>query len=50
MNSKTRQLIREIQHKIISPITGRHEFINEDAVIDHAIELLHHKLKKQRLL
>jgi len=50
MNSKTRQLIREIHGKIKSSLTGNREFVNEDAVIDHAINLLYQQLKKQRLL
>jgi hypothetical protein len=50
MNSKTRTLIREIQSKLKSPITGLKEFSSDDAVIDYAIELVHQQFKKKRLL
>lgn len=50
MNSNTRKLIKDIQTKIKSPVTGRNEFTNEDAVIDHAIKTIYDLMKKQRLL
>ena len=50
MNSNTRKLIKDIQTKIKSPVTGRNEFTNEDAVIDHAIKTTYELMKKQRLL
>lgn len=50
MNSNTKKLIKEIQSKIKSPVTGRNEFANDDAVIDHAIKTIHDLMKKQRLL
>ena len=50
MNSKTRTLIKEIQNKIKSPLTGQKEFSNDDAVIDYAIKTLYELLKKSRVL
>ena len=50
MTSNTKKLIKEIQTKIKSPVTGRNEFANEDAVIDHAIKTTYDLMKKQRLL
>ncbi len=50
MNNKTKQLIRDIQTKTISPITGLREFANEEAVIDYAIKTIYDLMKKQRLL
>jgi hypothetical protein len=40
MNSRTRTLMREIQSKIKSPITGQKEYANDDAVIDYAIKTI----------
>ncbi len=50
MNTKTRSLIREIQTKLKSPITGQQEFANEDAVIDYAVKTVYDLMKKQRVL
>ena len=50
MNSKTRALIRDIQNKIINPITKEKDFANEEAVIDYAIKIIYGLMKKQRLL
>jgi hypothetical protein len=50
MTSKTRNLIREIQAKVKSSVTGQKEFANDDAVIDYAIATVYDQLKKQRLL
>lgn len=50
MTSNTKKLIKEIQIKIKSPVTGRNEFANEDAVIDYAIKTTYDLMKKQRLL
>ena len=50
MNTRTRTLIREIQSKIKSPITGQKEFANEDAVIDYAIKNIYDLMKQQRIL
>jgi hypothetical protein len=50
MTSKTRLLIREIQTKLKSPLTGQKEFSTDDAVIDYAVTLLHDSLKKQKFL
>ena len=50
MNSRTRTLMREIQTKIKSPITGQKEFANEDAVIDYAIKTIYDLMKQQRIL
>ena len=50
MTSNTKKLIKEIQTKVKSPVTGRNEFANEDAVIDHAIKTTYELMKKQRLL
>ena len=50
MTSKTRNLIREIQSKVKSSVTGQSEFANDDAVIDYAIATAYDQLKKQRLL
>lgn len=50
MNTRTRTLIREIQSKIKSPITGQKEFGNEDAVIDYAIKTVYDLMKQQRIL
>ena len=50
MNSRTRTLMREIQSKIKSPITGQKEFANDDAVIDYAIKTIYDLMKQQRIL
>ncbi len=50
MNNNTRNLIREIQIKLKSPITRDREFSNESAVIDYAVKNLYDLLKKQRLI
>lgn len=50
MNSTTRSLIRDIQKKLQSPVTGQKEFATEAAVIDYAVRFLYNDLKKQRLL
>ena len=50
MNSKTRTQLRDIQTKLKSPITGQQEFVNENAVIEYAVQLLYDDLKKQRLV
>ena len=41
MNSRTRLLMKEIQSKVKSSVTGRQEFANDDAVIDYAIKTLY---------
>ena len=48
MTSKTRILIREIQNKVKSTITGQKEFPNDDAVIDYAIKTIYEQMKKQK--
>jgi hypothetical protein len=50
MNTRTRTLIREIQSKIKSPITGQKEFANDDAVMDYAIKTIYDLMKQQRIL
>ncbi len=50
MNSKTRTLLREIQLKIKSPITGQKEFINENAVIDYAVKSVYDLMKQQKII
>ena len=50
MTSKTRILMREIQNKVKSPITGQKEFPNDDAVIDYAIKTIYDQMKKQKVL
>jgi hypothetical protein len=50
MHTRTRSLMREIQSKIKSPITGQKEFANEDAVIDYAIKTIYDLMKQQRIL
>lgn len=50
MNSTTRNLIREIQNKLKSPITKERQFSNESALIEYAVKTLYDLLKKQRLL
>ena len=50
MNSKTRTLLREIQLKINSPITGQKEFINENAVIDYAVKTIYDLMKQQKII
>ena len=50
MNSRTRTLMREIQSKIKSPITGQKEFANDDAVMDYAIKTIYDLMKQQRIL
>jgi len=50
MNTRTRNLIREIQTKIKSTITGQKEFPNDDAVIDYAIKTIYEQMKKQKVL
>ena len=50
MNSKTRTLLREIQLKTKSPITGQKEFINENAVIDYAVKTVYDLMKQQKII
>jgi len=50
MTSKTRILMREIQNKVKSTITGQKEFPNDDAVIDYAIKTIYDLMKKQKVL
>jgi hypothetical protein len=50
IDPKTRSLLREIQTKLKSKVTGIPEFQNSDAVIDHAIKILYEKLKKDKYL
>ncbi len=50
MNSQSRTQIQEILRKLKSPITGQKEFINDNAVIEYAIQHLHDSLKKRQLI
>jgi hypothetical protein len=50
MQNKTRTLIREIQLKAKSSMTGQNEFPNDDAVIDYAIQTLYDSLKKLKVI
>lgn len=50
MNAKTKQRIQEIKNKAKSRITGAHEFSNDDAVIEYAVEQLSLDLRKRGLL
>ena len=50
MNTKTRSLLQEIRRKVKNPITGTHEFPNDNSVIDLAVQNLHENLKRIRAL
>lgn len=50
INSTTKNMIRDIQSKLKTPVTGQKEFATEDAVIEYAIRNFHTELKKQRLI
>ena len=50
IDPKTRSLIREIQTKLKSKVTGIPEFQNSDVVIDYAFKSLYDKLKKDKFL
>ena len=50
MQSKTRQLIKDIKTKVKSTITTQREFPTDDAVIDLAVSKLHQDLKSKGVL
>jgi hypothetical protein len=50
MNSKTSNLVSEMQRKLISKVTNNPEFKNKDEVIDAAVLNYYNQLKGNRLL
>ena len=48
MKTMTRNLIRQIQTRLKSNLTGKAEFSTEDAVIDYVIQQFYEDLRRQR--
>jgi hypothetical protein len=50
MNTKTTNIIKEIQKKVLSPATKTPEFKTTDEVIDAAVNEYYQSLKRKRIL
>lgn len=49
MNTNSQKIINTIKQKVKNPLTGS-KFINNDQIIDLAIQSLYERLKEQRYL
>jgi hypothetical protein len=50
MNAKTKSLVRELQTKLVNPLTMKKLYLNEDALLEHAVTSLYEDAKKKRLI